>query len=458
MPEPPKPAWGDLVNGVRCGVAIDSPDPTIGDEVTALVKFENTTDRHMALYYDAEQADKGLVISNDQGQVLAIEPVRSEYDRFQRRRRGRPVKRIGPGGFFENEIEGRIVAGSESAEPVWGKFNAVFNFKVEADMLDEVDEEIRSRVWTGELISDVFELQLGSMQQESCISCHDGSDYHHKEVRDCTTCHTGKMGTDDFGINKEGCSQCHKRPGKFGRRQIAGQGGEFDMYSKHISGAITDKDCLACHDHSRHRSGEVILADPHSGSPWSETQVGFCLRCHGDKAPGGTSFPAEAAGSGYHKSEFARSAHGRVLGDKGCSSCHNSHGSTYPSLLKADYIATAWDDIAGDGVFDACWQCHQESKVVKESNSFGKLHGMHVAGARLHCLVCHDAHGGSDSDEPGSIRFRAGIHSGFEIEFINGRDASSSFEINPGGSEGTCYVACHQGKGSRKYLRGPKSK
>jgi hypothetical protein len=457
MPPPPKPAWGESVKGIRCGLSIDPPNPTIGKEVVAQIRFKNVTDKRIALYYESERADKGLVIKNDQGQVLVIEPVRGKFDWFRRRRRGRSLKRIEPGEFFESEIEGRIVAASESAASISGKFDAVFNFTVATDMLGDVDADMKSRVWTGQLSSGIYSLQTSPAQQETCISCHDKSDYHHKETRDCAICHIGEVDTEKFDINPKACSQCHPREGLYGRRQIAGEGGEFGMFSKHIPGTITDKNCLTCHDHSQHQDGAVILANPHSGLPWDETRVEFCLECHGDEVPDGTSFPAETTGSGYDKSEFAESVHARWLGCQGCSHCHNSHGSPYPSLLRADYIATAKDDIAGDGVFDSCWQCHQEGRIINEDNSFAKLHGMHVAGFRLHCLVCHDVHGGSNSDEPGSIRFRAGSHSGFDIEFIDGRNARTAFEIDSGRNEGTCYVDCHHDKGARKYLRGKKS-
>jgi hypothetical protein len=382
MPPLPKPAWGESVKGIRCGLSIDPPNPAIGEEVVAQIRFENTTDRRVALYYESEQADKGLVIKNDEGQALVIEPVRSEFDKFRRRRRGKPVKRIEPGEFFESEIEGRIAAVSKSTASTTDKFNAVFSFQVETDMLGDVEADMRSRVWTGQLSSGICTLQIGLVQQETCISCHDKSDYHHEVIRDCTACHTGKMDTDDFGINKEGCNSCHKRPGLFGRRQITGEGGEFDMFSKHIPGTIKDKHCLTCHNHSQHQDGAVILADPHSGSPWGQTRTEFCLTCHDDNPPKGISFPANTSGSGYDKCSFADSAHAKWLGDQSCSHCHNSHGSPYPSLLRADYIATAKDDIAGDGVFDACWQCHQESRVINEDNSFA-----HTAALTLNLLT-----------------------------------------------------------------------
>ena len=106
------------------------------------------------------------------------------------------------------------------------------------------------------------------------------------------------------------------------------------MASKHISGEITDKDCLSCHDNSKHRNGVVSLIDPDSGGaePWTGTRTEFCLTCHDGEPPDGVSFSAKSMGTGFDKSEFLGSA---LLRTKdGCSYCHTPHGSKYPSLLK----------------------------------------------------------------------------------------------------------------------------
>jgi predicted CXXCH cytochrome family protein len=106
------------------------------------------------------------------------------------------------------------------------------------------------------------------------------------------------------------------------------------MVSKHISGAVEDKDCLLCHDNSRHRSGVVSLIDPDSGGakPWTGTRTGFCLTCHDGQPPATVSFPVKSTGSGFDKMKFMDSPLAQT--QEGCSSCHVPHGSPYPSLLK----------------------------------------------------------------------------------------------------------------------------
>jgi hypothetical protein len=144
----------------------------------------------------------------------------------------------------------------------------------------------------------------------------------------------GKVGDEDFGLKDEACANCHPREGVYGRRQILGPGGEFDMVSRHISGEITDKDCLLCHDNSKHRSGIVSLINPDSGGtePWTGTRTEFCLTCHDGQPPDNVSFPAKSMGTGFDKREFLSLALSQTK--DGCSYCHTSHGSKYPSLLK----------------------------------------------------------------------------------------------------------------------------
>ena len=151
---------------------------------------------------------------------------------------------------------------------------------------------------------------------------------------DCTRCHVGEMGTSDFGTKDEACVQCHRREGLYGRRQILGAGGEFDLTSRHLAGTIEDKDCLLCHDNSHHGEGVVRLIDPDSGGaePWAGTRAGFCLTCHDGEPPAHVSFPAEAKGSGYNKLRLLDSS--VVPAEQGCSYRHMPRGSAYPSLLK----------------------------------------------------------------------------------------------------------------------------
>jgi hypothetical protein len=343
MPPPPVPQWSQPVNGLRCGLSFDPEKLTIGEEVAAQLKFENTTDEPIDFYFQPTDAIKRFVINNDRGQTLKIE-ASGAAGRFRMRgRRSSPVQTIAPGETFETTIEGKIVAASdqpplllsqESAGVIAGQFHAVYNNEVDENALAQIEPAPTQPVWTGKLSSGTCTLNVTLPQQDSCIDCHSDSDYHHAKLQDCANCHVGEMGNANFDVKDESCAQCHPRDGVYGRSQILGPGGEFDMASKHISGTIEDKDCLLCHDNSKHGNGVVSLLDPDSGgtNPWTGTRTNFCLTCHDGDPPANTSFPAKSSGSGYDKSKFQGSAH--ALGEQGCSYCHNSHGSPYPSLLK----------------------------------------------------------------------------------------------------------------------------
>jgi len=329
MPPPPVPQWGQTINGLRCGLTIDPEKFMVGDIVAAKLKFENTTDQPIDFYYKATDAAKNLSIVNSSGQALNIKAGGRRF-----RRRSNPIQRIDPGKAFEAEVEGTIVAPDDKAAFAVGQFNAVYNNEVNDDILAQIEPAPARPVWKGKLNSGKFAIDLELPHQEGCIDCHGNSDYHHVKDENCEYCHVGEVGTDDFGQKQEVCADCHPREGVYGRRQILGPGGEFELASKHISGEITDKSCLLCHDNSKHRNGVVSLIDPDSGGtePWTGTRTEFCLTCHDGQPPEGVSFSAKPMGTGFDKLEFLGSALSQTK--DGCSYCHTPHGSKYPALLK----------------------------------------------------------------------------------------------------------------------------
>jgi hypothetical protein len=331
MPPPPVPRWGQTVNGLRCGLTIDPEKFMVGDVVAAKLKFENTTDKPIDFYYKAADVAKNIKIISGSGQALGIKAGR---DRWSRYRRSSPVKRIAPGKAFEAEVEGKIVAPDDQATFAVGQFSVVYNNEVNDDTLAQIEPTPTRPVWKGKLSSGKFAIDLELPHQEGCVDCHGESDYHHVKDENCEYCHVGEVGTDDFGEKDEVCADCHPREGVYGRRQILGPEGEFDLASKHIPGEITDKDCLLCHDNSKHRNGVVSLIDPDSDGtePWTGTRTEFCLTCHDGQPPDGLSFPAKSMGTGFDKLEFLGSALSRTK--DGCSYCHTPHGSKYPVLLK----------------------------------------------------------------------------------------------------------------------------
>ena len=343
MPPPPTPQWSRPVNGLRCGLSFDPEKLVVGEQVAVQLKFENTSDIPISFYHQANDVLKDLVINNENGQSLKIEALSaSRWSRNPNNRAGRlrpgqgggPAQTIAPGQAFETEVEGKIVAASDQEAFTAGQFSAVYDIEVNDETLAQIQTPPNQSLWKGKLSSGTCRLSINPPRPTGCIDCHGDGDYHHKEDQNCESCHVGEVGSDNFGVKNEVCAQCHPREGVYGRRQILGPGGEFDMDSRHIPGTIKDNDCLLCHDNSRHRNGIVSLIDPDSGGtkPWAGTRTEFCLTCHDGDPPANVSFPAGSSGSGYDKSKFIGSTN--MLSGEGCNLCHNPHGSKYPSLLK----------------------------------------------------------------------------------------------------------------------------
>ena len=334
MPSPSVPMWSEVVNGLRCGLSLDPEKLTIGEQAVAQLKFENTGDEPIAFYHQADDAAGRFVINNDSGQALKIQAASGNRLSRMRRGRGSPIQMIGPGESFEAQVEGMIVPASGRDDSIAGQFHAVYNLDVDEQSLAGLQPAPTQAVWTGKISSGTYTVSVTSPEREGCIDCHGGADYHHVKIQQCTDCHVGEVGKPDFGLKVEACAACHPRTGFLGRRAILGPEGEFGMASKHIAGTIEDKDCLQCHDHSKHGNGIVSLIDPDSSGkkPWTGSRTDFCLACHDGEPPEGVTFPEESAGSGFDKMMFLGSKLAQAK--EGCSYCHMPHGSQYPALLR----------------------------------------------------------------------------------------------------------------------------
>lgn len=333
MPPPPEPQWGQPVNGIRCGFSIDPGNVVLGESVAARLRFENTTSDNLNFYYQAADALKHIVIDDGNGQILKMETSGGDR-RFLQQRKENLIQRIAPGESFETSTEGKIINPSSQSAFTPGPFRAMYTHKVNDEMLAQIESKSMKSVWTGKVASGAYKMNVSAPPLTGCIDCHGAEDYHHKDNQDCETCHVGQVDEDDFDVKKDSCARCHPREGVYGRRQILGPGGEFDMASTHIPRAVKDKDCLLCHDNSQHRNGVVSLVDPDSGGgkPWTGSRTEFCLTCHDGDPPAYVSFPDKSSGSGFDKSTFLGSA--MAQGKQSCSDCHAPHGSPYPSLLK----------------------------------------------------------------------------------------------------------------------------
>jgi hypothetical protein len=487
VPPPPEPQWGHSVNGLRCGLSFDPPDPRIGEDVVVSVRFNNITQEPIGLYLKPEQLVKQLVVEDDRGNSLVIIPVGSETSNSKgsarqskkgKKHRRKQVHKIEPGQSLYCDIYGNIETASDSAAA--GSYNSQFSITVDPNTVAELEEpreegeegeeeheeqeeqkqDYDFPLWTGQLSSETCTITAGPALPESCADCHGKKDYHHIKSHGCQNCHVGEVGSDDFEIKKEVCSQCHPRKDKRGRRQILGRDGEFNLTSRHISGRIEDKDCLKCHNHRGHRNGTVdLIGSALDGNrPGIEAGRDFCLTCHVKRPPEGVSFPADWNGLGYDKSSFVGTTHAKWLGEPSCSHCHYSHGSSNRSLLRERFVTEpdkATSSIDSD--YALCWMCHDKDRVLTEANSFGKFHGMHVEGKGIACSTCHDVHCPHKEGQAGLVRFSSDAQSNYNFHFLDDRNASTSFVIDVGRNEGSCYVSCHKDSKSRQYPRDNKT-
>lgn len=187
----------------------------------------------------------------------------------------------------------------------------------------------------------------------------------------------------------------------------------------------------------------VVAIDDNQGAIY-EYQI--CFKCHAGSIAAGGNFNGSVSSGGPYVERFyasldeserfknsARSSHPVVVtsaGDRSnlvsgygsgqyvyCSSCHNSHGSSQPHLLKSVnwevFDTTSYSSTS----YALCFGCHDEAYLMTSAPS-ANLHtahvkGPHKAGSNVYnptyynylaaCSVCHDPHGvpagtGSTSD------------------------------------------------------------
>ena len=176
--------------------------------------------------------------------------------------------------------------------------------------------------------------------------------------------------------------------------------------------------CTPCHSKVVERFGE----NPHAQAPVSHGGKGVrCASCHGNQEKhvksgvpiSGALDPALGTGRqvddmclSCHQSThptFNRSAHNKS--NVSCSTCHSIHSAGTPKyLLKAEQTAL-------------CYQCHA---AVRPQFSMPSRHN--VEEGLVQCTDCHDPHGTSREEVPGSFSrqdaFCANCHTGIEGPFV----------------------------------------
>ncbi len=198
----------------------------------------------------------------------------------------------------------------------------------------------------------------------TCTKCHGESDEHIKTANaggDKKPAKPDVVFTTKGGAAAEAqsatCIGCHKS----------------DSKRSHWEGSIhqsRDVSCTNCH--TLHVAKDKILS--------KATEFEVCFACHKEQ-----------------RAQVNRPSHHPVLeGKVACSDCHNTHGSTAPSLMKRD------------SVVDTCYQCHAEKRgpfvhnhepVSENCSNCHNPHGTVVESmlkmrAPYLCHACHTPHGG----------------------------------------------------------------
>jgi hypothetical protein len=157
--------WGEPVGGLRCGLSIAPQNLSLGEKVTIVLKFQNVSDRGMALPYDPAATLKRVTIRNDDG--LTLTAVASDAERDPPRRSRRiPLQKIRPGLDFETEVEAKIVSVSHGVAPVAGTFQAVYSLEVAKETLTELESVSPQPLWGGKAMSGVCVLHVSSPRQD----------------------------------------------------------------------------------------------------------------------------------------------------------------------------------------------------------------------------------------------------------------------------------------------------
>ncbi len=291
----------------------------------------------------------------------------------------------------------------------------------------------------------------------TCYDCHDNGHGSNK-IGLLATWNAAPDGDPDDPMRQEErfCYQCHD--GSVASTDIQS---EFNRATHHDV-ALTDQnasgakvECINCHNPHLDNAANQNINPDNWYQPWTGARRDFCLTCHDGSPPTGTgpapavTFPAGWQGTGYDKSAYLGSAHDSLLGNWGCSHCHDEHGSNNLATLLDTYVVTDYNNYALND-YALCWTCHIEPNVMSwnknDRNHFKDLHKKHVSGERAPCVICHDPHAPWDAGEPGLISFDVAYRDGYDnydFQILNGYNLSSAFGYDAGANRGYCYVNCH---------------
>lgn len=199
---------------------------------------------------------------------------------------------------------------------------------------------------------------------EACRKCHE------EKIASLSKTSHWKTGVSASPLNQQGCESCHG-PAALHVEKKGGRGvGEVRSFAKAQAAEDKSSVCLSCHENSKilsswdlgmHKKNDVSCTNCHSIHKKDEyaKEYATCAACHKDK-----------------RADIAKRSHHPISeGKVKCSDCHNPHGSTGPSMIKAD------------STNELCYSCHPEKR--------GPFVWEHPP-VEENCTTCHTPHGSSN--------------------------------------------------------------
>jgi predicted CXXCH cytochrome family protein len=199
---------------------------------------------------------------------------------------------------------------------------------------------------------------------------------------------------------------------------------------KHGGVNTSQKRCLECHDPHATKHKKLLKKEP----------VATCLNCH-DKEVKSDEDGGMLMNMKKHFDENPNWHKPIKDPKKGCSACHDPHGSDNFSLLRKSFTKNFYANLENKDFF--CFECHSEKKITKQfikSNEHNitsfrdgevNLHHLHVNDRKgRSCRACHDEHASKYS------------HLIRDYTDFNGVKFPLRFVETPEG--GSCAPACHK--------------
>lgn len=260
-----------------------------------------------------------------------------------------------------------------------------------------------------------------SYQTSDCLECHEdllNKEMKHYPAEDaCDNCHEATGATHPFGdslgfrlmdSSPALCYYCHEEAEAFAFAHTP----------------VMEGQCLDCHDaHASSRSSLLL-----------DTETELCLSCH-DRDYGKDGKGTGNIGKLIRGSQ--RVVHTAIT-EMGCTTCHQAHGSEFPSLLADSYPEEDYVPSEAEN-FGICFLCHDSDILEAEESEWatgfrqGKvnLHRVHIQGNKgRNCRMCHNIHG---SAKPFLIE---------ESVVFGSWEMPLHFVPSPEG--GSCLTGCHK--------------